>query len=78
MDGVLFVLATKHHEEAIPVVLIHPPVEEWVRESRAHGHNVEDGVDELVLLQPQRQVQVTSQLEHVEDRKSTRLNSSHL
>ena len=66
VERIWLILATEHHEEAVPVVFIHPPVQERVGESRAHGHDVEHCVYQFVLLQPERQVQIARQLDHVE------------
>lgn len=65
MDGVRLVFASEEHDKAVPVVLVHPPIEERVGEGGAHGHDVEDGVEQLILFEPQYQVQIAGQLEHV-------------
>ena len=66
VEALRLVRAPEHHEEAVPVVLVHPAVQHGVGEGGAHGHDVEQRVDELVLLEAQHQVQVAGQLEHVE------------
>lgn len=50
VERIWFVLAAEHHEEAVAVVFIHPPVQQRVGKSRAHGHYVEHSVNQFVFL----------------------------
>lgn len=77
MERVGLVLAAEDHQESIPVVLIHPPVQERVGERRAHGHDVEQRVYKFVLLEPEHQVQITGQLEHVKRQPAGRKHHHH-
>lgn len=65
VERIRFIFTTEDHQEAIPVVFIHPPIQERVGKSGTHGHNMEHRVYQFVLLKPEHQVQITSQLKHV-------------
>lgn len=66
VEWVWLILAAKHHEEAVPVVLVHPTIQQRVGKRGAHGDDVENRVNQFVLRQHERQVQVTGQLDHME------------
>lgn len=66
VERIGLILTTEDHEEAIPVVLIHPPIQERVGKSRTHSYDMEHCVYQFVLLKPEHQVQIAGQLEDME------------
>lgn len=66
MDAFRLVLATEKHKEAVPVVLVHPSIEQGVDKCRAHGPNMEDRVQEFVLMEDKNQIKIDGKLEYVE------------
>lgn len=77
VERIWLILATEDHEETIPVVFIHPPIQERVGKSRTHSHDMEHCVYQFVLLQPERQVQITGQLNHVERQPADSKHQNH-
>lgn len=66
MDAFRLVLAAEEHEEAVPIVLVHPAVEQGVDKRRAHGPHVEDGVQQFVFMEDKNQIKIDGKLEYVE------------
>lgn len=78
VNGVQPLLTAEGREESLPVVAVHPAVEEGVGEGGAHGDDVEHGEDEFVLLQVEDLVvDVHSKLEGVERQPADRKHHDH-
>lgn len=67
----------EEHEKAIPVILVHPAIEQWVDKSRAHRHDVKQGVNEFIFFELENQVEITSQLKHVEGKPANSEDHDH-
>ncbi|KAF3818556.1 hypothetical protein GH733_011973 [Mirounga leonina] len=78
VDGIQPLLTAEGCEESLPIVAVHPAIEEGVGKGGTHGDNVEHSEDEFVLLQVEDLVvNVHSKLEGVERQPADRKHHDH-